>query len=142
MQSYTVNEYTYSYVSEEGLSRFGEWLDRVDWAPVYAALDPSSKVNEMEKLFDIGVSTCFESKTRTKKSIEPPWMNDEVRDQIKDRREINKRLGRGRVWKELKRKISKVVKKLKRGHNDNLRKKNQKWMQKFLPLCWLNTERM
>ena len=67
-------------------------------------------------LFDRAVSDCFQLKYRKKKSSEPVWMTDEIRDLIRKQRRLFKRLkGKGR-WLILKKITKEKIKKPKSGH--------------------------
>ena len=58
-----------------------------------------------------GVAACFKYKTRSKKSSEPAWMTDWLRDLIEDRRIVfHTDGGRSERWLGLKKRTSRIVK--------------------------------
>ena len=122
--TYTVQEYEYNHVSEEGIDKFGRWLMTVDWQPVLSEQDPSDMVAALHALLKKGIDLSFDKKTRRKKSSEPPWMADWLRDLIEDRRKIfHTDKGRSPRWQVVKSRVSKLVKKRKRKYNSHLLKK-------------------
>ena len=89
--------------------KFGSWLAHQDWRPVLRATDVDSKVGALHELFQEATSHSYEWKTRKKKTSEPVWMTDGIRDLIKRRRKLFKKLRRRGSWLSLKNKISAVV---------------------------------
>ena len=91
---YVVEKYSYLHENQAGKNKFHDWMKKQSWQPVLEAVSPSDKVEALQALFREGESECFERKTRSKKSTEPPWITDEIRDWIRRRRKI--------FWKEKK----------------------------------------
>ena len=118
--SYEIQNYSYYHIEGEGDKKFGCWLDNQDWMPVLTAETPSLKTQELHRLFDQGMSECYEWKTRNKKSSEPVWMTDWLRELIKDRRKVFSTDGgfRSARWKAMKNKIIRIVKNRKKKYND------------------------
>ena len=87
-------------------------------------MDASVAVRDLHASFEQGLEQSFEWKTRVKKSSEPVWMMDGIRNMIEDRRAIFRTDGeRSDRWKALKRKVSATVKKRKSGYNKHLLEK-------------------
>ena len=62
-----------------------------------------------------GMDSSFEYKTRVKKSSEPPWMADWIREIIKDRRKIfHTDKGRSPRWQKQKKRTRRIVKERKK----------------------------
>ena len=110
--TYSIQEYSYNYISDEGVNAFGRWLNKIDWGSVLDHLeDPSEMVSILHQRFADGVNQCFPVKKRRKKSSEPPWMSDWLRELIKDRRSIfHTDIGRSPRWKTVKRRVQRIVK--------------------------------
>ena len=86
--SYNIQKYSYFHIDEEEILSFGEWLKRQSWNDVIEKRDASSMVVELHKLYEEGVAACFKKKSRSKKSSEPAWMTDWIRELIEDRHKV------------------------------------------------------
>ena len=123
---YKVEEYSYRRITEEGNVVFREWIEeneRKDWSAVMACPDASSKVAALHKIFLEGMNRAYELKTRRKKSSEPAWMADWLRELIRKRRELFKSEGRSDRWKTFKEKITRIITERKDTYNAELREK-------------------
>ena len=101
--SYEVQEYEYYHITEKACAKFATWARDNDWKAVYEADTPDQKVKAMEDQIGMGMKACFEKKYRKRKTTEPPWITEEIRQWITRRRAIFKRCGRNAAWKKLKR---------------------------------------
>lgn len=91
----------------------------------------SSSVDEAVSLlhahFKRGINHSFELKTRKKKTSEPEWMAEWLREDIEDRRKVFKTdEGRSERWKSMKRKTAAAVKKRRKKHNSHIIEKFRK----------------
>ena len=117
--SYEIQNYTYFHHTQEGDLAFGRWLATQDWTSIKRTDSPSDQVVELHKLLEEGMTKSYQRKTRVKKSSEPCWMTDWLRDMIEDRREIFKKRGRESPdWRSLKQKIKNIVKGRKKKYHD------------------------
>ena len=79
------------------------------------------QVDRLHELFEEGMVQSFEWKTRSKKSSEPCWMTDTIREIIEDRRKMFKTDGfRATRWKILKRKTSTIIKARIANYNEHI----------------------
>ena len=111
--TYTIQKYSYYNVTDEGKLKFGHWIKEQTWETVFREVTPTAKVRELHGLFGQAMKRCFRWTTRKKKSTEPPWMTDEIRDQIRDRRELFVKYGRKGPWIGKKTTIASKIKKRK-----------------------------
>ena len=113
--SYTVQNYSYFHQTEESHKKMGQWLRTVDWSPINGATSTEAAVEFLHSKFSQGQRECYEEKTRKKKSSEPVWMADWIRDLIEDRRKIFQTdRGRSERWKVVKKRTSKIITKRKK----------------------------
>ena len=109
--SYEIQQYSYFHLDEAGDLKFGRWLEAQTWDAVYKEEDVSNKTAALHDLFNQGMRHSYEWKTRKKKSSEPCWMPQWLRDMIEDRRKMFQNAGfRSLDWKSLKKKIRSIVK--------------------------------
>ena len=59
-------------------------------------------MRQLHDTFEKGLNLCFPLRTRKKKSIEPVWMTDEIRELIRKWRRLYRRVRRKGKWLELK----------------------------------------
>ena len=110
--SYSIQKYTYLHMTDEGHKRMGEWLKNEDWTAIKRASSTEEAVNILHEKFTKGQEMSYQRKTRTKKSSEPAWMADWIRDIIEDRRTIFRTDGgRSDRWWQVKKKTSRIIKK-------------------------------
>ena len=134
VEQYKVRSFSYIRVTEDGLTKFEEWLRKQDWSDVYNARDADAKVAALHKTFDRGVNECFETRYQTRKTTEPPWMTDAIRDMIRKRREVFKTdKGRSFNWIGFKKKIAAIVKERKKTFYQHLREKSVSYTHLTLP---------
>ena len=131
--SYQVKQYSYTRITDQGLQKFGEWLKSRDWHEVKDATSTTDKVGALHTLFADGVAQCFEERTRKRKPTEPVWMTDEIRDLIRKRRRLFKRVKRKGNWILLKKIVERKVTERKKGHAELVREKlvEQKSVKNF-----------
>ena len=84
--AYEIQNYTYHHINKEGDIAFGEWLRSQSWTTITEEEDASAQVDALHQLLQAGMDHAYEVKTRKKKSSEPPWMAEWLRDMIEDRR--------------------------------------------------------
>ena len=113
--TYTTQKYSYFHLTDPGIEAFGNWLEAKDWRKLRDCESPSGKVEELQASLEEGMNKCFIKKQRTKKSSEPVWMTDWLRDMIEDRRKVFRTdQGRSTRWKDFKKVISGIVRKRRR----------------------------
>ena len=91
---YIIEQYEYYHHTKQGDVKFGEWIGRQDWRDIYREPNINKKVDILHDIFNEGMAESYEWKSRKKKSSEPAWMTDGIRDMIKKRRKLFKRLKR------------------------------------------------
>ena len=124
VESYKTRKFTYIRTTPKGISAFGEWIGKQNFESVFEAEGPDQKVEELHRLFDQGIKQSFERITQVRKTIEPPWMTDEIRDMISNRREVfRKDGGRSTHWRGFKRRTAGVVKSRKKTFYKHLKEK-------------------
>ena len=84
-------------------------LAKQDWAGVVGAKGVDAKVEALHLLYQKGTNFAYVLKSRKKKSSEPVWMTDGIRDMIKKRRKLFRRLKRRGNWNSLKKWIEDIV---------------------------------
>ena len=110
--SYNIETYSYLHLDVNGHEAFAWILREANWDEITRGDDVNEAVNRLQTFFQNTLDTCYEKKTRKKKTSEPNWMTDWLRDEIEDRRKVFKTdEGRSERWKELKRRITRQVKK-------------------------------
>ena len=87
---YTIQKYSYRRVTDEGCLEFGKWLKDQKWEAIKREDNPSTKVDLLHALFEEGVDVAFKWTTRSKKTSEPSWVTDWIRNLIQIRRAIFK----------------------------------------------------
>ena len=113
--SYDIEQYSYYHLTDAGHSKFGQWLDATDWGPLEEAAEVDLAVELLHSKFEQGMAASYEFKKRKKKSSEPAWMTDWLRQDIDSRRTVFKTdKGRSERWKILKAKTNATVKKRKK----------------------------
>ena len=117
---YRVEEYSYYHINQEGKNKFGKWLSGNDWRGVMTAGDVDAKVDKLHESFEKGISESFEYRTRKKKSSEPVWMTDGIRDMIRMRRKLFKKMKRRGSWQSLKERVSSIVDERKRVNDERI----------------------
>ena len=81
-----IEQYEYYHETKQGNDKFGKWLGRQDWREVLQAVGVDAKVDQLHAKFKEGTALSYEWKIRRKKSCEPVWMTDELREMIRRRR--------------------------------------------------------
>ena len=123
---YEIEQYSYYRIDEKGTEKMKEILNRErdsGWANVLKHDDVNDLVEELHKLIENGMAEAYEKKTRKKKSSEPVWMADWIRDLIEDRRELFRKEGRSPRWETFKQKIVAIVKSSKNKYFSEIRAK-------------------
>ena len=116
--SYNIEQYSYRHLTAEGHDKFGGWLAAKNWSCVLNAVDLDVAVEALHCEFEKGMAHAYETKTRKKKSSEPPWMTDWLRKDIADRRKVFRTdKGRSPRCHAMKLKTNKAVKKRRGGYH-------------------------
>ena len=119
--SYTIENYTYRHLSEASHHKFGRWLDLYDWQRVTEATRVDDAVGRLHGAFQEGLELAYELKRRKKKSSEPEWMTDGIRNEIANRRKIfRKDKKRSDRWKVLKKRTNSAIKTRRKGHDEHI----------------------
>ena len=100
--------YSYRAFTDDGADKFSELLATQSWHTVYAAPSPTTKVMAFQVILAALLESCFQWKTTTRLSTDPPWMNNKIRRLIKKRRKVYDREGRSARWKALKKQSDKL----------------------------------
>ena len=66
-------------------------MSRQDWSEVLRQEDVDKKVEALHNMFEEATKESYEWRTRKKKSSEPVWMTDQLRDMIRKRRRLFRR---------------------------------------------------
>ena len=103
--------YTYRHYTEQGAIGFQQWIQSKDFASVYGGADVNSKLGAFLSIMDEGMNHFFPYKTTVRRERDPPWINPHVRALITKRRRVYHREGRSIRWKELLKKVRKLVRK-------------------------------
>ena len=74
-------------------------------------------VNNLHNIFENAMESSYERKNSFKKSSEPPWINQYIRQLIRKRRAIFRIFGRNAAWKAVKNKTKRLIKEHKKGYN-------------------------
>ena len=123
---YDIESYSYYCITEEGADKFGDWIKSVSdkgWHEIRSGVSVNEKVDRLHSSFASAMEQCFEYKTRKKKSSEPVWMADWIRDLIARRRKVFKKQKRGASWLTFKAKTNDIIDKQRSIHYDRLRSK-------------------
>ena len=117
--SYSIEEYSYRHLCEESHVHFGMWVRGVSWQPVLDATDVNTAVSYLHSIFENGLNEAYEIKYRKKKSSEPTWMPEWLRNDIQARRQVfNTDQGRSDRWRILKKRTAKLIKKRQKKNNE------------------------
>ena len=103
--------YTYRHYTDAGARGFQSWIASHDFTPVYAAGNVNLKLERFLASMEQKMNEFFPFKTTVRREMDPPWINPHVRALIRKRRRIYHREGRSPRWKELLKKVRKLVKK-------------------------------
>ena len=115
---YEIQKYTYLKQTPEGDTKLKEFLCKQDWKTVFVGCqDSTCMVERMHAVFEKGMEECYDRKSSTKKTSEPPWITGGIRRLIKRRRAVFRKFGRNRAWKILKKKTKKIIKEGKEAYN-------------------------
>ena len=103
--------YRYRHYTDSGAAGFQAWISQHDFGPVYSCQDVNDQLEVFLRTLDRQMDVFFPYKTTTRRERDPPWINPYVRQLIKKRRKVYHREGRSGRWKELMKKVRKLVKK-------------------------------
>ena len=119
--SYSIQEYTYRHLTEEGHLRFGDWLKSVRWDGLLSEQEVNKIVPRLHRIFEDGLNHCYELKKRRKKSSEPAWMMDWIRKEIEAQRQIFRTdKCRSDRWKSVKNALSIKITKRRKKQDQNV----------------------
>ena len=94
------NTFQFRPFTSVGKEKFKALLLHKDWAYL-EGLDVDSAATELKKVLDAFTDECFPMKTRTTKSKEPPWFNNNLRRLVRRKRREYRRARRTQRWKQL-----------------------------------------
>lgn len=107
-----MRKHSYLKYTEEGSKKFGELLMRTDWVAEYEGVEesPTALVKILnDKLGQISAE-CFEKVTKKIKDSDVPWITEELKKKIKQRkRRFNKDKKPSEVWKKMKRETDRCI---------------------------------
>ena len=104
--------YTYRHYTEEGARNFQNWISQHPFHEVYAAAgDVNDQLGSFLSTLESKMTEFFPYKTTVRREKDPPWINPHVRALIRKRRKVYHREGRSTAWKQLMKKVRKLVKK-------------------------------
>ena len=116
---YTIEKYSYVKQTTQGDEKLGEFIRRQDWDDIIRDEDTTDQmIEKLHSVFEQGMGECYEKKETTKKSSEPPWMTDGIRDLIRQRRGIFKEeKKRTDAWKAVKRATRRMIRQRRGAYN-------------------------
>ena len=120
---YTVQKYSYVKQTKEGDLKFSEILKDFNWKSVTQAQTATQMVGELHAVFDSAMTDSYETRQNTRKSNQPPWINQYVLKLIFKRRTVFRREGRSDEWKKLKKRCRNVIKHRKAFYNKHKKEK-------------------
>ena len=103
--------YSYRHYTEAGARNFQAWVANHDFSPVLMATDVNQKLELFLACLGQKMDQFFPYKTTVKRERDPPWINPHVRALIRKRRRVYHREGRSTKWKDLMKRVRKLVKK-------------------------------
>ena len=103
--------YTYRHYTEQGATAFQQWIQTKNFESVYVEVDVNSKLEAFSAIMEEGMNSFFPYKTTVRREKDPPWINPHVLALIRKSRRVYHREGRSAKWKELLRKVRKLVRK-------------------------------
>ena len=100
------NTVTYKHrpFTEQGAAAFLVEIEWQQWEGVLTALGVEEKVEAFQGILAGYMDKFFPIKSTTKRSTDPPWVNEQIRKLSRKRRRIYDREGRSKRWKRLKKK--------------------------------------
>ena len=101
-------------ITKAGEKKFRRLIIAEEWDDVMLEDCPSKMVNIFNKRLDEIVNYSFPLKTKKIKNTDDPWIDDNIRKEIKLRKRIYARYGRSNKWHEQKRKTNALIKESKR----------------------------
>ena len=111
--------YRYRHYTDEGAAKFQAWISSKDFSSVLQKLDPNEQLGDFLGSLESSMDMCFPYKTTVRRERDPPWINRHVRTMIKKRRKVYHREGRSPRWKDLMKRVRKLVKKRARKYWDH-----------------------
>ena len=118
---YTIQKYTYLKRSPEGDQKLLDKIKDQNWTTLMTKSCPTDIVQGLHLLVETWKEECYERKTMKKKSSQPQWMTPAIEKLIQRRRAIFRKFGRNVVWKKMKRRTVKIIKK-RRAYYNKLKK--------------------
>ena len=115
-------KYRYRHYTEEGATKFQSWISAKDFSSVLGKLDPNDQLSDFLGSLESAMDVCFPYKTTVRRERDPPWINRHVRAVIRKRRKVYHREGRSPRWKELMKRVRKLVRKRARKYWDHQKK--------------------
>ena len=119
--SYTYKVYSYVRREKDGDSKFCDWARQKDWSAVHEAVSAEDKAIALTSALEEGMNASYNTVNMKRKSSEPPWMTEALREKIRIRRAVFRKYGRNHVWKKLKKETVAWVARRKKGYFDNLK---------------------
>lgn len=95
-------KYSHRYYNKESEEAYGRWLAAQDWAPVLNAVGSNQKTKIYQEMVVGALEELFPLITTRRKSSELPWINQQIRNRIRQRKDDYKKEGRSEHWKRLK----------------------------------------
>ena len=114
--------YSYRRFEESAAVGFLDWIKSMDWKELRDKPDTSSKADYLARELDGAMERFFPMKTTTKLESDPPWINDEVRRQVKKRRKIYNREGRSFTWKQMKKRTRALIRRRAKNYMEGQKK--------------------
>ena len=111
IRSFEWTTYQYRYFNEESVQKFGCWLAGFDWKEM-VALEGSNKMTDFcQATVMDALERYFPLIKVRRKTSDCPWINNHVRDLIRNCNEIYLREGWSSKWKRLKRWTDELIRK-------------------------------
>ena len=101
--------------------KIGSWLAGYNWADLVQTPDSNRKAEMYQSIITEALETFFPLVRVRRKTSDCPWINDKIRELIKDRKEIYGREGKSDKWRGLRDYILEVVFKRKENYLESQR---------------------
>ena len=103
--------YKYRHFTDQGAQAFQSWISTHDFGDTYEHTDVNDQLAAFLHTLESKMDLFFPYKTTVRRESDPPWINPYVKQLIKKRRRVYHREGRSQKWKDLMKKVRKLVRK-------------------------------
>ena len=103
--------YRYRHFTNQGAESFKAWIAEHNFEGVYTHENVNDQLDVFLGTLESKMDEFFPYKTTVRRVSDPPWINPYIKTLIKKRRRVYHKEGRSTKWKELMKKVRKLVKK-------------------------------